>query len=553
MAPKRKSSSRAGSTKKQSKSQETKNELLSPGKIEELSKEVITSAKHYNNLVSLIEQFELVGAKLQKEENEEIESIGRLLAVSLFKAFQGLFKEGAIIPKKSNDEKKQLVAKWLSGKYEQYKEGIRNFLKDRLAYETSLQIDVLEIYLNLIKLESEYMKSGAKDLFFANTTYLKLVQSLLESVNGEILSDGSTDNFIILEFNEFFQKNWDLQFYFVNNLNEILSEWKNVKTANELQLIFANFYTIMRNNLLFSQDSEILKDQPTWIPNKLPSIAYKAPHFRTQYQKSFITILSYPLLTSQYKSVLSILHKRIIPNLAQPATLMDFLTDSYNVEDDYAVPILALNSLYELMKKYNLEYPDFYTKLYSLLTPELLYTRYRSRFFRLCDLFLSSTHLAAQLVASFIKKLARLALTASAGGVVIVIPFVYNLLKRHPSCMVLIHNSEQSKDSDYSDPFDLNETDPLKTGAMGSSLWELETLMSHYHPNIATLAKIFSEPFRKPSYNMEDFLDWSYITLLESEKIRKYKGHAALEYQEWENIFDSKSDSPSTYLEGWTL
>lgn len=552
MAPKRKAAN-SGSSKKQQKAAKV-NPFLSGEQIQNLSSEIIESSKHYNNFVTLLEQFERIKKQLEKEENEEVESLGRLLSVSLFKCFQKLYKDGSIIHKKSNDEKKQLVVKWLSSKYDSYKQIIRSLICDKLSYQTSLQIDVLDIYLNLIKIESEYLKSGPKDLYFASSTYKQLVESLLLSKNGEILSDASTDNFIILEFLEKFNANWDLQFYFVNNLHENLEQWKSEKDTDELRLIFANFYTIIRNKLLFTHDVEELEEQPKWIDNKLPSNVYKASYFKSQFQKTFITVLSYPLITSQYKQILLILHKRIIPNLAQPQSLMDFLTDCYDVEDDLIVPILALNSLYELMKRYNLEYPDFYTKLYSLLTPELLYTRYRSRFIRLCDLFLSSTHLSSQLIASFIKKLARLSLYASASGTVIIIPFIYNLLKRHPTCMILIHNSINSESDDYEDTFNNDEKDPLKTGALGSSLWEVETLMTHYHPNIATLAKIFAEPFRKPSYNMEDFLDWSYITLLDSEKIRKYKAPAALEYQEWDKIFDTQEANESTtYIQGWTL
>ena len=114
--------------------------------------------------------------------------------------------------------------------------------------------------------------------------------------------------------------------------------------------------------------------------------------------------------------------------------------------------------------------------------------------------------------------------------------------------MIMVQNSDVA---DYVDPFDANEKDPYNTGAMGSSLWELQTLMSHYHPNVATLAKIFGEPFRKPSYNLEDFLDWSYLTLLESEIKRRYKGLASLEYEEWDSLFDDKSEK--VYMSGWVL
>lgn len=55
-------------------------------------------------------------------------------------------------------------------------------------------------------------------------------------------------------------------------------------------------------------------------------------------------------------------------------------------------------------------------------------------------LFLVSfSHLPVYLVAAFAKRLARLALTAPPTALLIVLPFIYNLIRRHPSCRVLIH------------------------------------------------------------------------------------------------------------------
>ncbi|ABN67182.2 predicted protein [Scheffersomyces stipitis CBS 6054] len=553
MAPKRKLENSKSSKAKARKNDPkvVKPDLLTTEQIHSLIDEVHKSSK-FNNLVELLNQYRIIKATLVLSNDEKTEISARQLTFSLFKCFSNLIKEGKLVAKKSDDDNRKLLVKWLVNKYNTFVDTSCDFIVSKFAEETSLQLDMLEILLNLIKIESQHFKSGSNDLFFPNTTYRKIVESLLLSENGDILSDGSSDNFIVLEFVDKFKKHWDLQFYFFNNFGEVLEDWKNTKTDSQLRAIFANFLTLTRNELLFTQDAEELENQSTWIQRKLPSIAYKQSTFKTQYQKAFLQVLSYPLQLSQYKSILLILHKRIIPNMAQPQSIMDFLTDCYDISDDPAIPILALNSLYELMRKYNLEYPDFYTKLYSLLTPELLYIRYRSRFFRLCDLFLTSTHLSSNLVASFIKKLARLSLGASASGVVIVIPFIYNLLKRHPTCMIMLHNIEGSKAEDYSDPYDYNEKDPLKTNAVRSSLWELETLMSHYHPNIATLAKVFGEPFRKHSYNMEDFLDWSYLTLLDSEKTRKYKTAAALEYEEFDHLF-AADDDKKVYAEGWSL
>lgn len=561
MAPKRKSV-KGGVEPKNKKvktaiHQKEPNTLLSLEELTNLSKEIDESLK-FNNLVPLLEQFKLIKTKLIESIDPDVESTARKLSLLLYRNFNKINDEiisngnGA---KSSASEDKKMIIKWLLEKYTTFKDIIYGFIEDKLAGSTSLQLDLLDIILNFIRLESQRKSSTSQVVFFPTQSYKSLTESILNSKNGEILFDGTTDNFIVLEFLDKFQKYWDLQFYFFNNLSEVLNEWKQEKSEKDLQLIFANFLTVLRKGLLFNEKT--LEEEPLWIaPNKegkLPSSLYKHTLFKSQFQKSVIAMLSYPLLQEQYKSVLTILHKRIIPYMSQPQSLMDFLTDCYDLTDDLIVPILALNSLYELMKNYNLEYPDFYSKLYSLLTPELLYTKYRSRFFRLCDLFLSSTHLSANLVASFIKKLARISLAASASGVVIIIPFIYNLLKRHPTCMIMLH--KEDTESGYQDPFNSEEKNPLHTEAIKSSLWELDTLMTHYHPNVATLAKIFGEPFRKPSYNMEDFLDWSYNSLLQSEYDRKFKDkNSALEFEEFDKVLDtSNSDSKSLLLEGWTL
>ena len=54
-----------------------------------------------------------------------------------------------------------------------------------------------------------------------------------------------------------------------------------------------------------------------------------------------------------------------------------------------------------------------------------------------------SSHLPATLLASFIKRLARLSLSAPPAAIIMLIPFTYNILKRHPALMVMIHRPEQ--------------------------------------------------------------------------------------------------------------
>ena len=69
-------------------------------------------------------------------------------------------------------------------------------------------------------------------------------------------------------------------------------------------------------------------------------------------------------------------------------------------------------------------------RLYHILAPSLkACLKYQGR------------HLPATLLASFVKRLARLSLNASPSAIIMVIPFTYNILKRHPALMVMIHRS----------------------------------------------------------------------------------------------------------------
>lgn len=471
-------------------------------------------------LISTIGLFDQFLEKLDSEEGiSKHEGNARLLNFQLFKIFEKLFNLKKLSPSKGNVS----GFKQLKQAYELYKFNLLFFLEN-VSFDCSLIVDNLDIYMKLLKFESVHFNTTSQDgtapPYFPTKSYRDLVTSLMKSQNGEVLHDGTNSNVVIQEFiSSYYKKYYDLQFYFIAELStEELSESDN-------EVAFSKFLTVMKEKTLISGSSDGFK---TYL-NNLPAVVSNEHQYKTDFETKWLFFLGKQLSEEQYKTTLLILHKRIIPYLKKPTNLMDFLTDSYEVGG--IISILALNGLFELIRHYNLDYPNFYEKLYTLLDADLLHVKYRSRFIRLADLFLTSTHLPGAIVASFIKKLARLSITASPSAVVITIPFIYNLLKRHPTCMILLQNMNSEN---YKDTFDDMETDPLKTGAITSSLWEMETLQSHYHPNVATLANIFSQPFRKQHYNMEDFLDWSYNSLLESENTRKLKSEVALEYETFE-------------------
>lgn len=147
-------------------------------------------------------------------------------------------------------------------------------------------------------------------------------------------------------------------------------------------------------------------------------------------------------------------------------------------------------------------------------------------------------HLPAYMVAAFIKRLARLALTAPPSGLEIIIPFIYNLLLRHPNCRVLVHKPGGPKGSCFyfvcaneviapkqthsarkidfvsfswsdlvTDPYNAEEPDPEKSNALASSLWELKTLQHHYHHFLARKATQISRSQQSEEISLQELLE----------------------------------------------
>ena len=272
---------------------------------------------------------------------------------------------------------------------------------------------------------------------------------------------------------------------------------------------------IVQDMLLVLCAAEIVPSKQTDIKSFYAEPPAKSKHdakslnsHKQRAQDAWLALMRQNLSNRQRKAVLESISYRVAPWFLKAELLMDFLTDAFNVGG--STSLLALSGLFHLMQEKNLDYPQFYPKLYSLLDSSVLHSKNRSRFFRLLDTFLGSTHLPAALVASFIKRLARLSLFAPPSAIVVVVPWIYNLLKNHAACTFLIHRVQATSNpvqDKWGDPFNMEESDPMETGAIDSSLWEIHTLQSHYQPNVATIAKIISEQFTKPGYNLEDFLD----------------------------------------------
>lgn len=289
------------------------------------------------------------------------------------------------------------------------------------------------------------------------------------------------------------------------------------------------------------------------------------------FSQAWIALLRHRLPADSYRRVLVQLPDDIMPHLVNPLLLADFLTDSYNFGG--VTSLLSLNSLFILIQDYNFDYPDFYNKLYQLLNdPVLLTAKQRGRFFGLLDLFLSSTHLPAYMIASFAKRLSRSALTAEPGAILFIIPMVYNLILRHKECLQLIHRTGAGTAAEKAaqrreelssanavdaaskklskqkttielkngqDPYQADEKDPSKSNALQSSLWELYSMRQHYNADVATRAKLFEDNLRQQFLDLDDCMDISYKSLFDAQLKRKEKGKVPLAFRPCLTLFQT--------------
>ncbi|XP_054163501.1 nucleolar complex protein 4 homolog B-like [Oppia nitens] len=242
-----------------------------------------------------------------------------------------------------------------------------------------------------------------------------------------------------------------------------------------------------------------------------------------------------------YKKVLLLLDKQLIQHFRNPLLLTDFLVDSYSIGG--IVSLLSLSSLYILIQKCNLEYPQFYPQLYALLTAGVLHVKYRPRFLFWLDIFLTSSHISAQTVASFVKRLSRIALTAAtADSQLILLPMIGNLLVRHPSVAAMLTANIGLTTTESSvvinDPFDNSIDDPEATGASGSCLWELKTLQKHYHPQVRKLAsQLIDKDLPNREWDLSELLETTDTDVMDSA-IKSLNRQKQLTYDCGQQLWD---------------
>ncbi|KAI1113115.1 nucleolar complex protein [Nemania sp. NC0429] len=480
-----------------------------------LEDDILKSRKNYNNITVLLDF-----AKRQDDPE-----VALFATVSLCRVFLRLLASGGLSRKTGQSERETVVVQWLKARLADYKKLLVSLLGEESSASTALTIS-----MRLLKAETQ-ITSDKGDVAFPKP-FLKDIVGVLVSKRFEDVQE---------EFCEKYLGQYaDIRLFSFEALSDILSDHNGSPLDDDM------FNSVFDMLSFFENVPESTDDLGSLyvvdVPKKKSDLVLSLHQQKKQCQSAWVALLRRNPDRRQRKRLLEIMADSIAPWFTQPELLMDFLTDSYDAGG--SLSLLALSGLYYLIQSRNLDYPSFYQKLYSLLDADMLHSKHRPNFLRLLDTFISSSHLPLALVASFLKRLVRLSLNAPPSAIVAVVPWAYNLIRRHPMLAFMIHRVVRSPEEKgaieiegMDDPFDEEEEDPMQTKAVDSCLWEAVQLQSHYHPMVATIAKIISEQFTRTWYNMEDFLDHSYSSLVEAELSKSVRKPPVVEFMIPKRIF----------------
>ncbi|GAB9466845.1 Nucleolar complex protein 4 [Globisporangium polare] len=503
--------------------------------------------------------------------------------------------------------------KWLWSIYVSFVKEMLDWLLNKK--DSNAQVAALRTLMEFVAREGEMRANGVATAGFGNETFMRVVQQLMAApkLKGELASVFKGEYVVAYVDVQYFmlknltqlleseyakdddEKRDATDFSFVANALRLLGMVSMPESADDIRSFLVEPKEDAASDLpeeeLVSddEDSDVDSDdepQSLAVGNKRkvedaakkksqksPKKSVKGLRSLKQHQHAFsqawVAVLRHRLPQDAYKKILVQLPDDIMPHLVNPLLLSDFLTDSYNLGG--VTSLLALNSLFILIQDYNFDYPDFYNKLYRLLDdPSLLSAKQRNRFFGLLELFLSSTHLPAYMIAAFAKRFSRLSLVAEPGAIMFIIPMVYNLILRHKECLQLIHRTGSSTAAekalkrrmelssgnavdaaakklsgeaiqialkDGHDPFVSDEQDPLQCNALQSSLWELHTMKQHYNAEVALKANLFEEKLRHAFLDLDDAMDVTYKSIFDQQLKRKEKGKVPLAFQPCTSLF----------------
>ncbi|CAA7391227.1 unnamed protein product [Spirodela intermedia] len=559
----------SASSKKQRRSNE--GETLTLNQLRTLGEQLLSSKAHVNNLPRLL-SFLSPSSPLQFV----LESLLTLQSffITLLPEIQSSPSPQKFLalelPRKDEEDPEAVYRVWLRSRFDEFVNSLIQLAVFPRTEETIKDV-VLDALMEFIKLG----KGGR----FQSAIYHKLIHSLVHSASSVQL----TVDLLVTKYLKFI----DVRYFTYTSLGKVTKSYESTCRSEDgernpesgdvsgrrLETAIHNIYNILSH--IPVSDTENTSSSEALPVNGDPkrskmvgSSTHITKKFKAKFTKAWISFLKLPLSLDVYKEVLVALPQMVIPHVANPVILCDFLTRSYDIGG--VISVMSLSSLFILITQHGVEYPNYYDKLYALLNPSIFLAKHRARFLQvngipalfyfplknkfllshalqLLDTSLKSSHLPAYVAAAFTKKLSRLTLSAPPSGSLVIIAIIHNLLRRHPSINFLVHQPVGDEKPEHSsngadesiedgtksgtgprmggmkrgkDPFNIEETDLGGTNRKSPSfgLFSLDVMKF-----VASLETDLTVRAKTSEVTVADFCSGSYSSIFRDEIKKRIK------------------------------
>ncbi|GMH40832.1 hypothetical protein BSKO_08736 [Bryopsis sp. KO-2023] len=477
-------------------------------------------------LESPVERVNHVPGLLAAADSVKSETLCKLILETLGEFFAGVIERGEIVMTGQarvdglKDCPEKVYLKWIMRQYSTFKSILQQMMGSNRA--SASQVSALGVLMDL--LGAEYVGEISKVSYFDLCNRLIKNPAMPEQVRGAWMSKYFTYA--------------DLRYYTLLEIARVAAELQNQKGSDSSDVISVLYDILIsipsgldgclgdegklrswcgasevgvsapsKTNLTNTQRKRMKRQVELGLidndPNKKPSIWCCENSQRLAFSSAWLSFLRLPLSELVLHKILNHIPENVIPHMKDPQMLCDFLTTAMNAEG--LIGVLALNGIFILVTRHGLEYPEFYKRLYGMLRPYVFHLKHRVKFWKLVDRFLASGHVPAYTAAAFIKRLGRMSIEAPPFGAMTCVSFIHNLLRRHPSCDVLVHRPDRAKPSPPADGWGLIENDvydavaddPAESRAIESSLWEIEALRNHSCPQVAKYVTMLDKDLTK--------------------------------------------------------
>lgn len=380
---------------------------------------------------------------------------------------------------------------WLRAKYDTWIDSLAEALVTPTSQDR-LRLSVLDAFLHMAELEARASLKAAnraESLGDADGAFGRLCSAMVRLPECEPLLLKRLKT-------KYLQRLSDVRYHFVQHCGRLAEKLAAAGCRDDEMSRLIDLLIISQppEEDMSAEDTAFLCFPPGKLPKPAVRLLSARPH-RQAFQAAWLQALKLPLTRADMKRVLNRAAERMIPHFPRPLRLAGWILGTF--EEGGVLALTALATLYILMQHHGLECPDFFPKLYSLVTADMFDGPHRASFCPLLDHFLSSTLLPAYLTAAFVKRLCRTALVATPPGCRIALTIALNVMIRHPEIHALVHRTnadDRRTDQAGADPFDAGAADPAQCRALESSLWEVATLRHHFVPGVAELADKFALP-----------------------------------------------------------